>query len=750
MPYYASRTNKTGKISSWFYATPTLGATEISVRADDAFSLYPVRDADTGLIKTLSGATSTPTARPDDYEPAEGAGGFVDAARRKFFFTLENFGGAGYLSVEGLDPEPFDTSEHFLTISGAAHSGDVCAWIGQEGYAATADTVPAWLAVSCSTAGASYTAQRNATGAMRTADVEFLAYSGQSMAVHIVQLPEGDAGTTQRSRTEWTPATPPPGAASQTNFTLISFKPNPLYVHASCYVAFTYSYDESWTQAEQLVVETVAADGVTVLSTTTTATGATRTVSRTVVANASQYKAGKTDANISAGGLALYATGGTLVGYAPLTSTAGSRPSNTPGTPSTPSGTPIDGGGFTPAKDPDGDGSGDGEGDGDGDGSGGGGDGDGGGDGSGGGGCPAGETFTATPASVEVPNVRAGYASTLSDPAPHGGIACTVARGCVSTCLPGGGWTVDPALGATGAAVWYCDDGCVASTAVAIESGNSDDSGGGDSGGGESGGGGDSGGGDSGGEDSGGEDSGGGDSGGGESGADADFILVGGSSASAISFAASAWTMSAEVSASGEWSVECDADWIAFERGTHAAGTDLSFAFDVAKNDSGATREATLRFSLDAAPDVAATLTVAQYPAETIPAGEPELSVSPALVAFPAPGGDVLLRAQWSGGDGAAPEIFVPAAASGRVATELVELDADAGTATWKITVAAAPVADEIAAGVERFALRVEAAGLSAFFEISQLRRARRKRLFLGDVELRRGVFLGERSAVIF
>ena len=87
MPYTASRTNKVGTISSWFYATPTPGAAGITVRADDAFSLYPVRDADTGLIKTLSGATSTPNAGAANYEPAEGAGGFVGSARRRYTFS---------------------------------------------------------------------------------------------------------------------------------------------------------------------------------------------------------------------------------------------------------------------------------------------------------------------------------------------------------------------------------------------------------------------------------------------------------------------------------------------------------------------------------------------------------------------------------------------------------------------------------------------------------------------------------------
>lgn len=476
MPYYASRTNKTGTISSWFYATPTPGAPGLSVRADDAFTLYPVRDADTGLIKTLSGTTPTPNAGGAAYEPATGAGGFVNAARRKYFFTLENFGGAGYLSVEGLDPEPFDTSEHFLTISGAAHGGELCKWIGQEGYAATADTVPAWLAVSCSTAGAGYTAQRNATGALREADVEFLAYSGQSMAVHIVQLPEGDAGTTQRSRTEWTPATPPPGAATQTNFTLVSFKPNPLYVHASGYVAFTYSYDEAWTQAEQLVVETVAADGVTVLSTTTTPTGATRTASRTVVANASQYKAGKTDPNIGAGGLALYSTGGTLVGYAPLTGSAGSGGGGGGGSGGSSGGSSVGGGNGNDPDDPDNPGGGDDPG-------------PGGGSGDGGGGGDGESLFRVFPQTQYKP---AGEAAELSvsfygdDPVP--------VRVLATDCTASTDGTISVPAGAKEASAFYWNASGELAVAYVFE-----DSSGGEGGGDEGGDGGDSGGGDSGG-----------------------------------------------------------------------------------------------------------------------------------------------------------------------------------------------------------------------------------------------------------
>ena len=320
MTYSANRDNRKGNISSWFWATAPAG-TSITVEADDHFTFYPLRDAETGLPATLSASTTTPGKPPAQYVPAEATGSVISNSRTKYFYSAANDDGPGYFSASGfVEVENFDTSEHFLAVNASAHSGRVCEWLGEMGYAVNTATVPAWLTLSLDTAGASYTVAANTTGAERVADVEFLAYSGQSMAVQIRQLA---TATPTRSRTEWRPATPPAGTP-QVNYKLISYSPNPLHAGYSGYVSFRYSYEKIWTQEEFLIVEKLSADGKTVLSSTATKTATPpRQTKQTFYASGSQHKAGATDPNIGGNALSLYSANGNYVGSAPLTSSGG-------------------------------------------------------------------------------------------------------------------------------------------------------------------------------------------------------------------------------------------------------------------------------------------------------------------------------------------------------------------------------------------------------------------------------------------
>lgn len=322
MTYHADQTNKPGTIQSWFYATAPAG-TEISLEADDHFTFYPLRNPETGLPATISGSTPTPGAPSATFTPANAAGTVISGSRTKYFYTLRNEGAAGYFKASGFtDVERFDTSAHFLTVRGNAHGGRVCEWLGEMGYAVNADTVPAWLTLSLDTSGASYTAEENATGAERVADVEFMAYSGQSMAVQIRQLAKTEQSITITQRTEWRPAAPPAGTPAQ-NFKLVSYSPDPLYTNHSGYVSFRYTFDREWTQAEYRITEYKLPDGTAAKPAEETPTGNTKQVSQTFTESNSQHKAGATDPNISGAGLNLYSRSGNLVGAATLTSTGG-------------------------------------------------------------------------------------------------------------------------------------------------------------------------------------------------------------------------------------------------------------------------------------------------------------------------------------------------------------------------------------------------------------------------------------------
>ncbi|MBQ7331980.1 MAG: hypothetical protein IJW39_01880, partial [Opitutales bacterium] len=318
MQYYADQTTRTGTIHSWFYATAPAG-TEISLEADDHFTIYPLRDTETGLPATI--AASTPDSTPPShaqYVPARGSGLVIkDSAPTKYFYTLKNEGMIGYFKASGFTSvESFDTDTHFLTVDGNAHGGRVCEWIGEMGYAVNTDTVPAWLTLSLNSSGASYTAEENATGAERVADVEFMAYSGQSMTVQIRQRVKTEQPVTVTQRTEWRPETPPAGTPPQ-NFKLVSYSPDPLYTRFSGYVSFRYTFEREWTQAEYRITEYKLPDGTAAKPAEETPTGNTKQVSQTFIASGAQHKAGATDPNISGNGLNLYANG-VCVGAASL------------------------------------------------------------------------------------------------------------------------------------------------------------------------------------------------------------------------------------------------------------------------------------------------------------------------------------------------------------------------------------------------------------------------------------------------
>ena len=300
MEYYANRDNLKGTISSWFWATAPAGAT-VTATSDDRFTLYPLRNTETGLVDTITATTSTPNQAGSGYVPASASGQTVSGARTKYFYTSENDGSSGYFRASGFtNVESFDTSVHFLTVAGNAHSGRVCEWLGEMGYALNIITGAEWLSVSVDSAGASYTVQENATGAQRVAEAEFLAYSGQSMAVRITQA--ANDGNAVKTFSEWRPATAPANATAS-GAKLLS--PASWNRYQSGYVAYRYGYELSWEQEEFEIVETRDAAG-TLLSRTETATGNTRQASQAVTASDSQHYAGAADKNISGDVLLLY------------------------------------------------------------------------------------------------------------------------------------------------------------------------------------------------------------------------------------------------------------------------------------------------------------------------------------------------------------------------------------------------------------------------------------------------------------